>query len=87
MFFYHIWAWLPSCLMMQNCFNKLIIIMSSTEGPKCNMVKIGQAVLEKMFKDYKILYIYIAQELRQIIQEDKILTVTKRVYYFDHTTL
>ena len=27
--------------------------MPSTEGPKCNLVKIGQAVSEKkMFKDY-----------------------------------
>ena len=31
--------------------------MPSTEGPKCNLVKIGHAVSEKkMFKDYNILY-------------------------------
>ena len=33
-----------------------------TEGPMRNLVKIGQAVSEKKtFKDYEILYIYIAQ--------------------------
>ena len=31
--------------------------MPSIEGPKCNLVKIGQAVSEKKtFKDYEILY-------------------------------
>ena len=66
--------------MMQNCLNKLI------EGSKCNLVKTGQAVSEKtMFKDYEILYMYIAQGQGQITQEDKILIVTKRVCYFDHT--
>ena len=34
---------------------------SLTEGPMWNPVKIGQAVSEKKFKDYKILYMYIAQ--------------------------
>ena len=65
--------------MMQNHLNKLI------EGPKCNLVKTGQAVSEKKtFKDYEILYMYIAQGQGQITQEDKILIVTKRVCYFDH---
>ena len=50
------------------------------------MMKIGQAVSEKKtFKDYKTLYMYIAQGQGQITQEDKILIVTKRVCYFDHT--
>ena len=44
--------------------------MPSTEGPKCNLVKIDQAVSE--FKDYKILYMYKAQGQGQIMQEDKI---------------
>ena len=45
--------------------------MPSTEGPKYNLVKIGQAVSEKKtFKDYKILYMYIAQGQGQILQED-----------------
>ena len=36
--------------------------MPSTEGPKCNLVKIGKAVSEnKTFKDYEILYKHIAQ--------------------------
>ena len=36
--------------------------MPSTEGPKCNLVKIGQAVSKKKtFKDYETLYMYIAQ--------------------------
>ena len=44
---------------MQNRLNKLI------EGSKCNLVKIGQAVSEKTrFKDYEILYMYIAQGAR-----------------------
>ena len=38
--------------------------MPSTEGPKCNLGKIGQAVSDKkMFKDYEIVYMYIAQVL------------------------
>ena len=50
-----------------------------------NLVKVGQVVSEKMFKDYEILYMYIAQRQGQITQKDKILIVTKRVCYFDHT--
>ena len=60
--------------------------MPWTEGPKCNLVKIGQAVSEKKtFKDYEILYIYISQGQGQITKENKILIVTKSVCYFDHT--
>ena len=33
---------------------------SSTESPMRNLVKIGQAVSEKTFKDHKLLYMYIA---------------------------
>ena len=40
-----------------------------------NLVKIGQVVTEKMFKDFTILYMYIAQGQGQIIP--KILMVTK----------
>ena len=58
--------------------------MPLTEGPKCNLVKTGQAVSEKPVKDCEILYMYIAQGQGQIIQEDKILNITKRVCYFDH---
>ena len=37
--------------------------ISSTEGPMWNLVKIGQVVSEKTaFKDYTILFIYIAQD-------------------------
>ena len=36
--------------------------MLSTEGSKCNLNKTGQGVTEKKkFKDYEILYLYIAQ--------------------------
>ena len=35
--------------------------MFSTDGPKCNLVKFGQAVSEKTLKDYEILYMYIAK--------------------------
>ena len=56
----------------------------SIEGPKWYLVKIGQAVSEKKtFKDYKILYTYIAQGQGQISLGDKILIVTERVCYFD----
>ena len=45
-----------------------------------NLVKIDQAVLEKKtFKDYEILYMYIAQE------QGKIFGLSKSVCYFDHT--
>ena len=38
-----------------------------TEGPMWNLVKIGHAVSErKTFKDYEILYFYIAQGQGQI---------------------
>ena len=41
-------------------------------------MKIGQAVSEKKtFKDYEILYMYIAQGQGQITLEDRILTVTE----------
>ena len=60
--------------------------MPSTEGPNCYLVKIGQSVSgKKTFKDYEILYMYIAQGQGQIIHEDKMLIVTKRVCYYDHT--
>ena len=57
----------------------------STQGPMWNLVKIGQTVSEKAFKDYAILYMYIAQAQRQITPGDKFFIVTKRVCYFDHT--
>ena len=44
----------------------------STEGPMWTPVKIGQTVLEAMFKDYAILYMYIAKGQEQIFPEDKI---------------
>ena len=46
----------------------------------------GPAVLEKKtFKDYEILYMYIAQGQGQITKRDKIFIVTERASYFDHT--
>ena len=38
----------------------------SIEGQVWKLVKIGQAASEKMFKDYKILYMYIARGQGQI---------------------
>ena len=38
----------------------------STEGPMCNLVKIGKVVLEKTFTDFKVLYLYIVQGQGQI---------------------
>ena len=56
------------------------------EGPMRNLVKIRTAVSEKKtFKDYKILYMYIAQGQGQITLGDKILIVTKQVCYFELT--
>ena len=59
----------------------------STEGPMWNLVKIGQAVSEKMFKDYEILFMIIAQGQGQFTPGDRILMITERVCYFDHTLL
>ena len=38
----------------------------STEGPMLNLVKVDRAVLEKTFKKFTILYMYIAKEQGQI---------------------
>ena len=46
-------------------FDKIVNI-PLTEGPVWNLVKIWQAVSEKMFKDYMILYMYVAQGPEQI---------------------
>ena len=56
-----------------------------TEGPMWNLVKISQTVSEKTFKNYTILYMYIAQWQGQITLWDKILIITKMFYYFNHT--
>ena len=70
---------------MQNRLNKLIIPLS-TESPMWNLMKIGQAVSEKkLFKDYDILFMYIAQGQGQITSGDTIFVVTKSVCYFDLT--
>ena len=37
-----------------------IVTIPSTESPMWNLLKIDQAVSEKKFKDYTILYMYIA---------------------------
>ena len=55
----------------------------STEGPLWYLVKIGQAVSEKMFKDYEILYLYIARAKGRKPHGNKILIVTERG--FPHT--
>ena len=39
---------------------------------------------EKEFKDYTILYLYIAQGQQQITHGNKLMIVTKRFYYFNH---
>ena len=57
----------------------------------CNLMKTGEAVLEKKFKDFMILYLYIAQGQGQITmwvgEAAKILILTKRFYCFNHTLL
>ena len=45
-------------------------------------VSIGQAASEKeVFKSYRILYLYIAQEQGQIASKGKILIVTIKFYF------
>ena len=65
--------------MVHNKFIEQIIHKSSTEGPICNLVKIGQ--------DYTILCILyrIAPLQGQIIIRGQILILTKTFYYFNHT--
>ena len=46
-------------------FEQLLNILS-TEGPMRNLVIISQTVSEKTFKNYTILYMYIAQGQEQI---------------------
>ena len=43
-----------------------IVNTPSTKGSMSNLMKIGQVVSEKIFKDYKILYMYIAKGQGQI---------------------
>ena len=51
-----------------------------------NLVKNGQAALEKKtFKDYEILYMYIAQGQSELTEREKILIVTKTVCYQYYT--
>ena len=45
---------------------KQIVNTLSTEGPMGNLVKIAQAVSEKAFENYTILYLYIARGQGQI---------------------
>ena len=63
-----------------------IVSTPSIEGPMWNLVKVGQAVSEKItFKDYTILYMYLAQGQGQITLGKKILIVINKFYYFNHT--
>ena len=55
-----------------------IINTHSTDGPKQNLMKIVQAVSEKTFKIYTILYMYIAKEQGQITQRGQTLIVAKK---------
>ena len=64
-------------------FGQIVNILS-TDGPMRKLVKIVQAVSEKMFIGFTILYMYIADWQGQIIP--KILTVAnKQFYFFNHT--
>ena len=59
-----------------------IFNVTSTEGPMWNLVKIGQLVPEKTFKDFIILYLYIAQGQGQLPCGGKIFIQTNKFYYF-----
>ena len=64
-------------------FDQIVNILSP-EGPVGNLMKIVQEVSEKeTFKDFRILYMYIAEGQGQITP--KILTVSKQFYFFNHT--
>ena len=79
---------LPCKGMADILFNdaELLEQIDNTPLTESLMWNIGQAVSEKkMFKDYDILYMYIAQGQGQITLGDKILIVTERICYFDHT--
>ena len=63
-----------------------IVSTMLTEGPMWNLVKIGKWFQRrKHLKIYTILYMYKAQRQGQIPQWDKILIVTNKFYYFNHT--
>ena len=54
-------------------------------SPMWNLVKIPQAVSVKTFKNYTILYMYIAQGQGQITPRGQKFDCNK-VYYFNHTS-
>ena len=57
-----------------------------TESPMWNLVKSAQAVSEKKaFKNYTMLYMYIAQGQGQITPRDKMFIITKMFYHFNHS--
>ena len=63
-------------------FEQIVNILV-TEGHLWNLVETVEAVSEKMFNNFTILYMYIAQRQEQITP--KILIVAKQFYYFNHT--
>ena len=68
------------CSTVRNHLNKL------TEGPLEPLVKSGQVVSEKKtFKDYTILYMYIAQGQKQITSRGYNFNCIYTFYYFNHT--
>ena len=64
-------------------FEQIVNILS-TESTMWNLVKTVKAASEKKtFKDFTILYTYMAKGQGQIAP--KTLTVAKQFYYFNHT--
>ena len=63
-------------------FEQIVNILL-TKGPMWNLEKIGQAVSEKTYKDYKTLLMHIAQEKGQMTPN--ILIVAKQFYYLNHS--
>ena len=59
----------------------------STEGLMWNLVKFGQVDLKKMFINFMVLYLYIAQEQGACLWGEgvKVLIRTKAFYYFNNT--
>ena len=57
-----------------------IVNILLTEVPMLDLVKIVQAFSEKTFKDFMVLYLYLAQGQGQITPK----MVVKQFYFFNH---
>ena len=55
-YFYHIWAWQPFCLVVQNYLNKLLVLLD--RRPPVKSDENWQVVSQAMFKDlYDLIHV------------------------------